>query len=366
METRAPFIIIGAFVLAAIGAVFGFVYWLNNSTGLSRRATYQVQFEGSVSGLLVGAPVLFNGIKVGEITELKLAPDHPRQVNATIAVAELTPVRRDTKVGLEFQGLTGVPVIALEGGKETSSSEPVGVLIAEPGAGQSMTEAARDALRHVDSVLSENADSLHSTITNLQAFSEGLAKNTPRLDGIISGVERMTGAVPAPRKVIYDLQAVTDFPGPKKALSAQLAIPEPTAIVMLQTQRFLFAPGAERPGFADAQWGDSLTGLMQAKLLQSFENYDIAHAPLRDASDADRRLLIDLRTFQISGAAEDAVAEVGFSAKIVDKGGHVVAARVFGASHRLDRVDPAGAVAAFDAAFASAARDLITWTAASL
>src|SRR5262249_23179602 len=157
METRAPFIVIGAFVLAAIAAVFGFVYWLNNTTGLGRRAMYHVQFEGSVSGLLVGASVLFNGIKVGEITELSLAPDHPRQVNATIAVAEQTPVRGDTKVGLEFQGLTGVPVIALEGGKETSSG-PVGVLQAEPGAGLSMTQAARDALRRVDTLVGNNAE----------------------------------------------------------------------------------------------------------------------------------------------------------------------------------------------------------------
>ena len=116
METRAPFVIVGAFVLAAIVAVFGFVYWLHNTGGLGPRATYHVQFEGSVPGLLVGAAVLFNGIRVGEVTELGLAPDNPRRVNATIAVASTTPVRADTKVGLEFQGLTGVPVIALEGG----------------------------------------------------------------------------------------------------------------------------------------------------------------------------------------------------------------------------------------------------------
>ena len=55
METRAPFVIVGAFVLAAIVAVFGFVYWLQNTGGLGPRSTYHVQFEGSVPGLLVGA-----------------------------------------------------------------------------------------------------------------------------------------------------------------------------------------------------------------------------------------------------------------------------------------------------------------------
>jgi hypothetical protein len=65
METRAPFIVVGAFVLAAIGAVFGFVYWLHNTAGGGARTEHHVQFEGSVSGLLVGAAVLFNGIRVG-------------------------------------------------------------------------------------------------------------------------------------------------------------------------------------------------------------------------------------------------------------------------------------------------------------
>src|ERR1044072_306854 len=117
MKTPPPFVVVGTFLLAAIAAAFCFVYWLHNSGGLGPRATYHVQFDGSVPGLLVGAGVLFNGIRVGEVTELGLAAANHRRVNATISVASTTPVRSDTKVGLEFQGLTGVPVIALEGGR---------------------------------------------------------------------------------------------------------------------------------------------------------------------------------------------------------------------------------------------------------
>ena len=171
METRAPFVIVGAFVLAAIAAVFGFVYWLHNTGGLGPRATYHVQFEGSVPGLLVGAAVLFNGIRVGEVTELGLAPDNPRRVNATISVASTTPVRADTKVGLEFQGLTGVPVIALEGGMLVANTGEVPTLIAEPGAGQGMTQAARDALRKVEFGAERRIPApLKDTIANLQGL----------------------------------------------------------------------------------------------------------------------------------------------------------------------------------------------------
>src|SRR5271154_2111751 len=211
METRAPFVVVGAFVLAAIAAVFGFVYWLNNTAGLGPRTSYHVQFDGSVPGLLVGAGVLFNGIRVGEVTELGLAADNPRRVNATISVASTTPVRSDTKVGLEFQGLTGVPVIALEGGTLAVNSGEVPILIAEPGAGQSMTQAARDALRRVDSVLSENSEPLKNTIANLQVFSEGLARNTGKLDGIVTCLEKMTGGGTPAKRTTFDLRAPGDF-----------------------------------------------------------------------------------------------------------------------------------------------------------
>ena len=290
METRAPFVVVGAFVLATIVAVFGFVYWLHNTGGLGPRATYHVQFDGSVPGLLVGAGVLFNGIRVGEVTDLGLAPDNPRRVNATISVASTTPVRSDTKVGLEFQGLTGVPVIALEGGTLLANSGPVPTLIAEAGAGQSMTQAARDALRKVDSVLTENSEPLKKTIANLQTFTDGLARNTGKLDSIIAGLEKLTGGGTPVQKITYDLRAPQNLGPAGKTLKGQLAIPEPTAVAMLETQRMLFSPAKDYPGFADVLWADSIPKLLQARLIESFENYDIAHAPLRTVGYRTDRL----------------------------------------------------------------------------
>ena len=368
METRAPFVVVGAFVMAAICAVFGFVYWLHNTAGTGARTVHPLPFDGSVSGLLVGAAVLFNGIRVGEVTNLGLAAGSPRQVDATIAVKSGTPVHADTKVGLDFQGLTGVPVIALEGGKEIGASTDTQTLIADPAAGQSMTQAARNALARVDSVLADNEESLKSTIANLKIFTEGLAKNTSGLDSIVAGLVKMTGGgEPAIPKTIYDLSIPRDFAPPKKPLSEQLVMPTPTAILLLNTQRFLLEPNQEIPGFANAQWADSIPAMLQTKLIQSFENYDIAHAPLRstDTPGTNPQLLVDVRSFQINTGAE-LTAEIGFSARILNKDGQVVASRLFQQRKKLDKPDPASAVAAFDDAFGSIATDLITWTADKL
>ncbi|SDK27522.1 MULTISPECIES: ABC-type transport auxiliary lipoprotein family protein [Bradyrhizobium] len=363
METRAPFAVVGAFVLAAIVAVFGFVYWLNASGGLGPRTSYHVRFDGPVPGLLVGAGVLFNGIRVGEVTELGLAPDDPRRVNATISVTTTTPVRSDTKVGLEFQGLTGVPVIALEGGVMLANNGEVPTLIAEPGAGQGMTQAARDALRKVDSVLTENSGALKDTIGNFKIFSEGLARNTGKLDGIVAGLERMTGVTAPPPKITYDLRAVPSAGPAGKTINVQWAIPEPTAVVMLETQRFLFSPPQEVPGFAEAMWADALPKLIQARLIESFENYDLAHAPLRvaDLGQPEFQLLIDVRRFRIA-LDQQPTAEIGLSARIVDKNGKVVASRLFEGSNKIDSVAPAPAVEAFSEVFGRIAKEMIAWT----
>jgi phospholipid/cholesterol/gamma-HCH transport system substrate-binding protein len=367
METRAPFVVVGAFVLAAIAAVFSFVYWLHNTGGLGPRATYHVQFDGSVPGLLVGAAVLFNGIRVGEVTDLGLAPDSPRRVNATISVSSTTPVRSDTKVGLEFQGLTGVPVIALEGGMLLANSGEVPTLIAEPGAGQGMTQTARDALRRVDSVLAENAEPLKNTIANLQVFSEGLARNTGKLDGIVAGLEKMTGGGTPPQKITYDLRAPQNLGSASKSINGQLAIPEPTAVAMLETQRMLFSQPKDYPGFADFVWADSIPKLLQARLIESFENYDIAHAPLRaaDLGQTDFQLLIDVRRFRIATDSEPA-AEIGLSARIIDRNGKIMASRLFENSQKFEKVEPTAAIAAFDDAFGRIAKELIAWTVQAL
>jgi phospholipid/cholesterol/gamma-HCH transport system substrate-binding protein len=55
-------------------------------------------------------------------------------------------------------------------------------------------------------------------------------------------------------------------------------------------------------------------------------------------------------------------AEIGLSARIVDKDGKVVASRLFEESEKFDKIEPQIAVTAFDAAFGRLARNMIGWT----
>ena len=180
METTAKYRLMGAFTLVAVLGVFAFVYWLNHGGGLAERKIYQIRFMGAVPGLRAGAAVQFNGIRVGEVTDLQLDTKSPQQVLVTIAIEQGTPIRADTQVSLDFQGLMGVTSVALKGGAPGSAlvtgNPPL--LVADASAGADLTTTAREALKRLDGILADNADNLKSTISNLNVFTGALAKNS--------------------------------------------------------------------------------------------------------------------------------------------------------------------------------------------
>jgi phospholipid/cholesterol/gamma-HCH transport system substrate-binding protein len=198
METKANYMVIGLFTLAVIIGVFGFVYWFQNVGGAGERAFYRVQFEDSVSGLRTGATVLFNGIRVGEVTDLKLDPRRPKEVSAIISIDKAVAVRTDTEVGLEFQGLTGIALLSLKGGSPSSpvlvgAKDNPPVLIALPGATQDVTQAARGTLRRLDDFIADNQKSFHNALDNIEKVSAALARNSDRIDKISEGLQNLTG-----------------------------------------------------------------------------------------------------------------------------------------------------------------------------
>jgi len=115
METRANYAMIGLFTLGVIMAGFVFVWW---AAGRDTRSQlpYRIQFSGSVSGLSRGSFVLYNGLKIGEVSSIALSPSDPGKVIAWITVDGATPINDDTRARLEFQGLTGVASIQMTGG----------------------------------------------------------------------------------------------------------------------------------------------------------------------------------------------------------------------------------------------------------
>jgi phospholipid/cholesterol/gamma-HCH transport system substrate-binding protein len=197
METRANYVLIGTFTLAVIAAALGFVLWFQSLHSTKLRSPIRIVFEGSASGLRNGASVNFNGIRIGEVTSVKI--DNPRRVVAVAMVENNAPIRKDTIVGLDFQGLTGVAAIALRGGDEDAPTVPldkdgVPVLTADPEALQDVSEAVRATLKNINRVVADNESALNGALKNVEAFTATLARNAERIDGIMSKVDDVMAA----------------------------------------------------------------------------------------------------------------------------------------------------------------------------
>src|SRR6201991_1766697 len=196
METRANFVLIGSFTLAVIAAAFGFVMWFQSLHTTTARTPLRIVFEGPASGLRNGGSVNFNGIRVGEVISVKL--DNPRRVVALAMIENSAPIRKDTRVGLEFQGLTGVAAISLKGGEETAPVVPldedgVPVLTADPKALQDVTEAIRGTLQNINRVVADNQEAVKNSLRNLETFTGALSRNAQKIDDVMAKVDGVMG-----------------------------------------------------------------------------------------------------------------------------------------------------------------------------
>jgi phospholipid/cholesterol/gamma-HCH transport system substrate-binding protein len=200
METKANYVLIGFFTLGVLAAGFAFVHWFRSIGRVTVSANYHVVFQGPVGGLRTGATVLFNGMRVGEVSGLELNRQDPKQVIATVKIDANTPVRSDTVVGLDFQGLTGIASIGLKGGDTTAGPLPEGpdgvpTLVADASATQDITASAREVLRKLDSFISDNSGSVHTSLKNIETFTDTLKGNSERIDRILASVDKSMAGV---------------------------------------------------------------------------------------------------------------------------------------------------------------------------
>jgi phospholipid/cholesterol/gamma-HCH transport system substrate-binding protein len=180
METRAHYVLIGAFVLITIALGFLFVLWL----GQTKRNydEYDIIFTERVSGLSVGAAVSFNGIQKGEVRTLTIAPDNPSVVIARIRVDSDTPVKTDTKAELELVGFTGLAIIQLVGGSADEAllkdvTRGVPRIEADAGGIAQLISGSSDIIASVNRLLTaENTAAFTDILANVDALTTTLAE----------------------------------------------------------------------------------------------------------------------------------------------------------------------------------------------
>lgn len=199
METRASYVIVGAFVTSFFIAVVLAVVWLADLDIDAETTLYDVYFTGSVSGLAIGNPVRYEGVPIGQVQDILISRERFGQVRVVIEVPEDTPIREDAVARLEYQGITGVGFIQIDPGTEAAA--PIAVkagqerpeIRSEKSALQQVFESAPDILADLEVLASQAAKlfndetiaNLQGTMQNINAFSGALSDSSEDVADIL-------------------------------------------------------------------------------------------------------------------------------------------------------------------------------------
>lgn len=239
METRAHYVLIGAFVLCAVALAFLFVLWL----GATKREfdEYDVIFRERVSGLTDGAAVRFNGIQKGEVDELTIDPDDPSIVIARVRVDRDTPVKTDTRAELELVGFTGLAVIQFVGGskgapllKEVTRGIPR--VEADTSGFAAFLEGSGDIVKSANEMLSpENTEAFGRILANIDTLTGVLAKQDANLALTIENAASITSDLAAAsdriNKLSNDLDQLVGKSAPEVLAEAKAVLASTSALI---------------------------------------------------------------------------------------------------------------------------------------
>ena len=200
METRANFIAVGAFVIAAFLGLLAFVVWLSNWQAARAYDEYWIYFDGSVKGLRVGSSVTYRGITVGEVTSIGFPEDGDvERILVKTRIVDDAPVRADTVASLEIQGLAGGALVMLSGGSnaspplQASEGEDFRVIPSAPSqldrllsGAPALVEQVQELVGRATLVLGDqNQAAFTGLLENLNTLSGALATRSDSIDSIL-------------------------------------------------------------------------------------------------------------------------------------------------------------------------------------
>lgn len=189
MERDAHYAAVGIATVALLLALAVFTIWLARLQFNKDYDVYDIVFYGPVRGLSEGGEVHFNGIRVGEVTDLNLDPQKGDQVIARVRLNGTTPVRVTSRAQLEPQGITGLNYIQITAGDANSAllksqypENAVPVIQSQPsplaellsGSGTVLAQTV-DALNRINRVMSDdNIRSFSTSLKNVESLSTEL------------------------------------------------------------------------------------------------------------------------------------------------------------------------------------------------
>lgn len=199
METKVNYTVVGAFMIALIGAFVLATIWLSSGFSLVQYKTYALRMTESVSGLSIDSPVEYNGVNVGSVLSIALEPNNPQVVDVLLNINYTTPITYGTVATLTTRGLTGLTIVSLKD-KSTDKrplqalhGQPYPVITTAPSffvrldlALSQLSANLREVSKSVSTLLSpENQQSIKAILNNMDTITGNIANNSKKLDEIM-------------------------------------------------------------------------------------------------------------------------------------------------------------------------------------
>lgn len=228
MERDAHYAAVGIATVALLTALAVFTVWLARLQFNNDYDLYDIVFYGPVRGLSEGGEVHFNGIRVGEVTDLNLDPNKGDQVIARVRLDAATPVRVTSRAQLEPQGITGLNYIQITAGAPNSAmlksqypENVVPVIQSQPspisellsGSGTVLAQTV-DALNRINRVMSDdNIRSFSTSLKNVEALSTELEARKGMLLQLEQALTRANAAVDEYQKLGAEARQIINTDG---------------------------------------------------------------------------------------------------------------------------------------------------------
>lgn len=187
METKVNYTIIGLFVTALLTTGIVIILWLSTRIESRDYRIYLVYMNESVAGLSQNAPVKYNGVNVGFVSDIRLNLNNPQQVILTLKINPKVPITESTEAVLTEQGITGIAYIGLQGGDHAPA------LMAKPGQEFPVIRSVPSFLVRLDTTLQKlttNINSLTSDVKSL--FSQ---QNLDAVTQSLSNIEKISHTI---------------------------------------------------------------------------------------------------------------------------------------------------------------------------
>lgn len=209
MEYRRSEVGAGIFILVSFIILALMIFAVSDIQSLfKKKKEIKVLFQYS-DGIEKNAPVRYSGIKIGKVTNIRMAPEFGDKVELTLSIYRDAIIKEDTRAAIKTQGLVGDKYVELSGGSpQMPVLEPGKLLIGEESfkledltkAGLELVTKMKGIANNIDRI-ANNIDrmtgdpattaSIKTILHNLQDTSANLEVMTSSKDEVAQGLKNL-------------------------------------------------------------------------------------------------------------------------------------------------------------------------------